>query len=78
MTSSIVEHWNAIQQILFYLKVAIGCGILYRDHGHMNIECSSDVDWADQKKTKDRLLGIMGIVFLLKEILFRGRVGSKA
>ena len=38
MTSLTMEHWDAIQQILCYLKVAPGCVILYEDHGHMNIE----------------------------------------
>ncbi|XP_020111081.1 uncharacterized protein LOC109726061 [Ananas comosus] len=46
MSSPTVIHWEALGQILCYLKGALWRGILYKDHGHSNIECFSDADWA--------------------------------
>ena len=34
MSSLIVDHWAAVDQILCYLKGASGRGILYSNHGH--------------------------------------------
>ena len=28
------------------LERALGCGILYNNHGHNRLECFTDVDWA--------------------------------
>ena len=44
MSSPIVDHWAAVEQILCYLKGAIGRGILYSNHGHNRFECFTDVD----------------------------------
>ena len=44
MSSPIVDHWVAIEQILCYLKGAPGRGILYSNHGHNRLECFTDVD----------------------------------
>ena len=52
MTSPTEEYQNVVQQILFYIKAAPGCGILYKDHGHMNLECFSDVDQAGSKEDR--------------------------
>ncbi|KAL0537488.1 hypothetical protein IC582_026466 [Cucumis melo] len=41
-----MDHWVAVEQILCYLKVAPGRGILYKDHRHRRVECFSDADWA--------------------------------
>nr|CAD1833849.1 unnamed protein product [Ananas comosus var. bracteatus] len=49
MFSPTVTHWEALGQILCYLKGAPGRGILYKNHGHSNIECFSDADWAGSK-----------------------------
>nr|CAD1837598.1 unnamed protein product [Ananas comosus var. bracteatus] len=49
MSSPTVTHWKALGQILCYLKGAPGRGILYKNHGHSNIECFSDADWASSK-----------------------------
>ena len=45
MSTPTVDHWAAIEQILFYLKGALGQGILYSNHGHNRIECFTDVNW---------------------------------
>ncbi|RVW25702.1 Retrovirus-related Pol polyprotein from transposon RE1 [Vitis vinifera] len=44
-----VKHWAALEQILCYLKKALGLAILYSGQGHTRIECFSDVDWAGSK-----------------------------
>lgn len=44
-----VKHWAALEQILCYLKKALGLGILYSSQGHTRIECFSDADWAGSK-----------------------------
>ncbi|XP_057991650.1 uncharacterized mitochondrial protein AtMg00810-like [Hevea brasiliensis] len=49
MSSPTVAHWEALKQILCYLKGAPGRGLLYGNHGHLNIECFSDADWAGSK-----------------------------
>ena len=49
MASPTNNHWTALQQILYYLKGAPRRGLLYANHGHTNIECFSDADWAGSK-----------------------------
>ncbi|XP_057993063.1 uncharacterized mitochondrial protein AtMg00810-like, partial [Hevea brasiliensis] len=49
MSSPTVAHWEALEQILCYLKGAPGRGLLYGNHGHLNVECFSDADWAGSK-----------------------------
>ncbi|KAJ9685291.1 hypothetical protein PVL29_017351 [Vitis rotundifolia] len=44
-----VKHWAALEQILCYLKKALGLGILYSSQGHTRIECFFDADWAGSK-----------------------------
>ncbi|RVW95890.1 Retrovirus-related Pol polyprotein from transposon RE1 [Vitis vinifera] len=44
-----VKHWAALEQILCYLKKALGLGILYSSQGHTRIECFSDADWVGSK-----------------------------
>ena len=44
MSSPTVDHWAAVEQILYYLKGASGRGILYSNHGHNRLECFTDVD----------------------------------
>ncbi|XP_059291008.1 uncharacterized mitochondrial protein AtMg00810-like [Lycium ferocissimum] len=39
----------ALEQILCYLKGALGLGILYSNHGHSHIECFTDADWVGSK-----------------------------
>nr|CAD1839613.1 unnamed protein product [Ananas comosus var. bracteatus] len=49
MSSPTVTHWEALRQILCYLKGAPGRDILYKNHEHSNIECFSYADWAGSK-----------------------------
>ena len=44
MSSPIVDHWVAVEQILCYLKGALGRGILYSNHGHNRLECFTESD----------------------------------
>ena len=50
MSTPMVDHWAAVEQILCYLKGAPRRGILYSNHGHNRIKCFSDVDWAGSKE----------------------------
>ncbi|CAH9083140.1 unnamed protein product [Cuscuta epithymum] len=49
MSSPTVDHWNAVEHILCYLKGTPGRGIVYQNHDHMRIECFADADWAGSK-----------------------------
>ena len=68
------SHWDTVIRILRYLKGALGCGLLYKDHGHVCVESYTDADWLG-------LLVIGGLllvtVSLLEEILCLGKVRSK-
>ena len=57
MSSPTISHWAVVEHILCYLKEALGCGILYKTHGHTRIECFSDGDWARSKEDKKSILG---------------------
>ncbi|XP_068657935.1 uncharacterized mitochondrial protein AtMg00810-like [Aristolochia californica] len=50
-----LSHWQALERILRYLKGASGRGLLYKNHGHFNIEGFLDAGWAgsldDRKST---------------------------
>jgi hypothetical protein len=50
-----IGHMNAISRILRYLKGCPGKGILFSNHGHLNVEGFTDADWAgsidDRKST---------------------------
>ena len=52
MSSPIVDHWAAVEQILCYLKGALGRGILYNNHGHNRLECFTNADWAGSKEDR--------------------------
>ncbi|XP_059306411.1 uncharacterized mitochondrial protein AtMg00810-like [Lycium ferocissimum] len=49
MSAPTVKHWEALEQILCYLKGAPGLGILYCNHGHSRVECFADADYARSK-----------------------------
>ena len=57
MAAPTVNHWAALEQILCYLKGAPGRGIVYKDHGHFNIECFTDADWAGSKEDRRSTTG---------------------
>ncbi|GAV76750.1 hypothetical protein CFOL_v3_20223 [Cephalotus follicularis] len=40
-----IIHWNAVIQILRYLKGNPGPGLVYRDYGNRRVEGFSDADW---------------------------------
>ncbi|XP_070052697.1 uncharacterized mitochondrial protein AtMg00810-like [Nicotiana tomentosiformis] len=49
MSAPIVKHWEALEQILYYLKRAPGLGILYSNYSHSRIDCFVDADWVGSK-----------------------------
>ncbi|KAL6313697.1 hypothetical protein AAG906_010115 [Vitis piasezkii] len=57
MSAPTVKHWAALEQILCYLKRAPGLGILYSNHGHAQIECFTDADWAGSKADRRSTTG---------------------
>ena len=57
MSSPTVKHWEALEQILSYLKGAPGRGLLYGNNGHTDIECFSDADWAGSKADRRSVTG---------------------
>ena len=52
MSSSTVDNWVVVEQILCYLKGVPGCGILYNNYGHNRLECFTDADWARSKEDR--------------------------
>ena len=46
MSSSANTQWEVLIRIVKYLKKAPNQGIVYQDHGHMQVGAFSDVDWA--------------------------------
>ena len=68
MSSPTVVHWKALGQILCYLKGAPGRDLFYGNHGHLNIECFSNADWAgskvDRRSTTDFCIFVGGNLVL--------------
>ena len=50
-----LPHWEAVIRIVRYLKSHLGCGLLYKTNGHLQIEAYTDTDWvgslSDRKST---------------------------
>ena len=50
-----LPHWEAVIQIVRYLKAHPGRGLLYKSNGHLWVEACIDADWAgspsDRKST---------------------------
>ena len=59
LSSPRTSHWDAVTQILGYLKGTPGLGILYANHGHHIAEGFTDADYAEILRALQR-----GIVFL--------------
>ena len=57
MSAPIVNHWVVVEQILCYLKGALGGGILYSNHGHNRIECFTDAYWVGSKEDRKSTSG---------------------
>ncbi|XP_049358591.1 uncharacterized mitochondrial protein AtMg00810-like [Solanum verrucosum] len=49
MSSPTIKHWEALAQILCYLKGAPGLGILYSNSDHTCVECFADADYTGSK-----------------------------
>lgn len=66
MFAPMIKHQEALEQIMCYLKRALGLGILYRNHGHSRIECFTDAEWAgpkiDRRSTNGYYVFIEGIL----------------
>ena len=62
MSTPIVNHWVAVEQILCYLKGVLKRGILYSNHGHNRIECFTYANWARSKE--DRISTSVYCVFV--------------
>ena len=57
MSFPTIDHWVAIEQILCYLKEALGRGILYSNHEHNRLDCFTDSDWARSKEDRRSTTG---------------------
>ena len=57
MSSSTVDHWIVVEQILCYLKETLGCGIFYSNHGYNRLERLTDVVWAGSKEDRRSAIG---------------------
>lgn len=40
------EHFNAVYRILRYLKGILGRGLLFKNHGYLQVEAYTNADWA--------------------------------
>ena len=57
------DHMEVVIRILRYLKSSPGRGLMFRKHGHLNVEGHSDVDWAgssDRKSTSGYFTFVRG------------------
>ena len=57
MSTPTVDHWVAVEQILYYLKGALRRGILHRNHGHNRIKCFTNADWAGSQEDRRSISG---------------------
>ncbi|CAL8132337.1 unnamed protein product [Prunus armeniaca] len=64
MHSPSKDHMNAVLRILRYLKSALGKGLMFSKHGHLNIDGYSDADWTgnvtDRKSTSGYFTFVRG------------------
>lgn len=45
MAAPRTPHWDGVMLILMYLKIAPGRGLLYRDHGRLEMKGYEDADF---------------------------------
>ncbi|XP_028771958.1 uncharacterized protein LOC114729152 [Neltuma alba] len=57
MVAPTVRQWEALEHVLHYLKGSPGRGILYKNHGHTDIECFCDADHSGSKATRRSTTG---------------------
>ena len=56
-------HMDIVERILRYLKVALGKGLLFSNHGHLKVEGYTDADWAgstDDRRSTSRYFTFVG------------------
>ncbi|XP_070676412.1 uncharacterized mitochondrial protein AtMg00810-like [Malus domestica] len=58
------DHMAAIMQILSYLKGAAGNGLIFKEHGHLEVKRYTDADWArnitDRRSTSGYFIFVGG------------------
>ncbi|KAK4261085.1 hypothetical protein QN277_004134 [Acacia crassicarpa] len=57
MTAPTVAQWEALEHVSHYLKGSLGRGMLYENHGHTEIVCFCDADFAGSKTTRRSTTG---------------------
>ncbi|XP_028776811.1 uncharacterized protein LOC114733506 [Neltuma alba] len=57
MVSPTIRQWEALEHVFHYLKGSLGHGILYKNHGHTDIECFCDADHGGSKATRRSTTG---------------------
>ena len=62
MSSLTVEHWAVVEQILYYLKGALGCGILYSIMIKTELSVSRMLIGQDLKRTRGPLEVTMSLL----------------
>ena len=46
------HHMDVVVRIIRYLKGCPGRGLLYTSHGHLQVDCYTDADWAGCPDTR--------------------------
>ncbi|XP_042016415.1 secreted RxLR effector protein 161-like [Salvia splendens] len=57
-----VAHWEAALRIVRYLKETAGNGILFENHGHLEIHGFTDADWARNPNDRKSIAGYFTFV----------------
>ncbi|GFS42470.1 hypothetical protein Acr_00g0080010 [Actinidia rufa] len=70
------SHLNAVYRILRYLKSAPGKGIMFSNHGHLQLEVFTDAEWAGS--VDDRCSTSAYCTFLDGNLVTWRRLGSKS
>ena len=56
------QHLDAVYRILRYLKGTAGKGVLYRNHGHLNLHAFTDADWGADRDSRKSTSGYFTLV----------------
>ena len=62
MHSPGTDHFDAVYRILRYLKGTPGKGLLFGNHGHLQVEIYTDTDWAGSKTNRRSTSGYCAFV----------------
>ena len=63
MKDPLLPHWEAVIQIVMYLKAHPNRGLLYKANGHLWVEAYTDADWAgspSDRKSTTRYCNFLG------------------